>query len=183
MVYNKEQGKCVCANNKKKCQRCQSHEFLCNNNICIDKIFRCNGVDDCGDYSDEKCSSSIIIIKKACQSDQYHCPTERKCIKLSQVCDGREDCTDKSDEKNCDKYVRKCSENQFECDNNRCIGLRQVCDGQNDCGDHSDEINCHIGRCNVNEAQCDDGECIPSEYICDGKFHCKDFSDERACIK
>ena len=42
---------------------CESNEFYCNNGQCLDESNRCNGRDDCGDYSDEiNCGSYYACI-------------------------------------------------------------------------------------------------------------------------
>ena len=38
---------------------CTDQQFRCNNFMCIDKSLACNGVDDCGDYSDEISCSNL----------------------------------------------------------------------------------------------------------------------------
>ena len=40
---------------------CQANEFMCGNNRCVSKSAECNGVNDCGDLSDEivPCSGRI----------------------------------------------------------------------------------------------------------------------------
>ncbi|XP_061168027.1 uncharacterized protein LOC133176972 [Saccostrea echinata] len=39
---------------------------------------------------------------------------------------------------------KECTEEEFQCDNNKCLTSQQVCDGTDDCSDHSDENRCDI---------------------------------------
>ena len=55
-------------------------------------------------------------------------------------CDGEDDCGDGSDEDiNSVCKDKKCSSDQFRCDNVKCINQVFVCDGERDCSDGSDE--------------------------------------------
>ncbi|KII74896.1 Low-density lipoprotein receptor-related protein 2 [Thelohanellus kitauei] len=54
--------------------------FQCNNHKCLVNNVKCNGVDDCGDYSDEmncpaKCSESEHICENKCIKKSSLCPT------------------------------------------------------------------------------------------------------------
>ena len=42
------------ANDGKTClDNCTNSDFICDNNLCIPRVWRCDGDDDCGDGSDE----------------------------------------------------------------------------------------------------------------------------------
>ena len=51
---------------------CAKNQFLCTNKKCISKTWTCNGVNDCGDHSDETsllCSGivqTILIMQLSC---------------------------------------------------------------------------------------------------------------------
>jgi len=50
---------------------CRPTEFSCDNKRCIRKGSACNGVDDCGDYSDERnCSKLNYLIPRLNHSVQ-----------------------------------------------------------------------------------------------------------------
>ena len=72
----KPQGgyRCACpdnyhlANDGKTClDNCTNSEFLCANNLCIPRVWRCDGDNDCGDGSDEPSSCS----PRHCQPGKY----------------------------------------------------------------------------------------------------------------
>ncbi|KII66083.1 Suppressor of tumorigenicity 14 protein [Thelohanellus kitauei] len=127
---------CQCYLTDKTCQLCRSDEFACGNDKCIQKRYICNGVDNCGDGSDE------ADCNKICKNDEILCVKDKTCLKPNLICDGKIDCGDESDEKDCFKVIPLCKKGTFECLNEKCIPNNQVCDGKSDCGDWSDEENC-----------------------------------------
>ena len=70
--------------------------YECSNGKCIDLRRRCDGVNDCGDWSDEicgcrdYCSDGLLCRDNFCVSN-----------KADGACDGVADCSDGSDEVDC----------------------------------------------------------------------------------
>ncbi|XP_032079579.1 complement factor I-like isoform X2 [Thamnophis elegans] len=77
---------------------CNAREFRCVNGKCIDLTRTCDGMNDCGDSSDELCC-------KACNKKAFHCNSD-VCIPSSYVCNNELDCLTGEDEHNCDKTGR-----------------------------------------------------------------------------
>ncbi|XP_066878606.1 low-density lipoprotein receptor-related protein 2-like [Kogia breviceps] len=78
--------------------RCLAGQWQCSNEVCVPDHWRCDGIDHCGDSSDEGGCAS-------CPEGMVGCD-EGRCILESLMCDGDADCTDGTDEpttcgKNC----------------------------------------------------------------------------------
>ncbi|XP_069782760.1 complement factor I isoform X2 [Narcine bancroftii] len=73
-------------------RNCTRDEFNCVNGKCIPLKDACNGIDDCGDLSDELCCTEC--------KNSYFCKSGI-CIPHVSVCDGEDDCLDGGDESNC----------------------------------------------------------------------------------
>lgn len=158
---------------------CSADHFACGNGLCVPKGWRCDGEDDCGDYSDEaRCGSQTC-------PPSFHVCGDGKCLPHYWRCDYDVDCNDGSDELNCPR--QNCTESQFACENGRCISKNWRCDGENDCRDNSDERNCDPAQPTTckgeDEFQCKSGAvtCIPSTWKCDNESDCRDGSDEFNC--
>ncbi|XP_041433100.1 low-density lipoprotein receptor-related protein 2 isoform X2 [Xenopus laevis] len=159
--------------------QCGSYSFPCTNGKCVPVYYRCDGVDDCHDNSDE---ANCGTRNSTCSSRAFTCGNGQ-CIPLNWRCDTHNDCPDRSDEQNCPTQgPRSCPTTSFTCQNNRCIPRIWLCDTDNDCGDGSDELNCNFtGTCEPGQFQCPDHRCIDPSYICDGDKDCVDGSDEIGC--
>lgn len=134
-------------------ETCASNTFKCDNNHCIPLAWRCDGQDDCEDYSDEHVD---ICSQYACLPGRFRCDNHQ-CIEHRHICDGHNHCDDGSDENEAAckaiaaiDHITTCPPNQFKCDNGHCISDTLLCDGENDCGDNSDESNCTKSICQWN---------------------------------
>ncbi|MGH0147971.1 UNVERIFIED_CONTAM: hypothetical protein FKN15_040972 [Acipenser sinensis] len=159
--------------------QCGSNSFSCANGKCVPQYFRCDGVDDCHDNSDEvHCGAH----NTTCSPAAFTC-TSQQCIPSSWHCDGHSDCFDGSDEQNCPIHgPTTCPSNQYTCANSHCVPTNWLCDTDNDCGDGSDEMNCNLtSTCHPEQFQCPDHRCIDSSYACDGDQDCVDGADEQGC--
>uniref|UniRef100_A0A7N5P2Y7 Complement factor I-like n=1 Tax=Ailuropoda melanoleuca TaxID=9646 RepID=A0A7N5P2Y7_AILME len=91
---NGQLAKVICHTNHRECT---SREFRCVNKKCIHLNKTCDGMNDCGDLSDELCC-------RACRRKSFHCSSD-VCIPDSSVCNNEVDCLTEEDEhhKLCDK--------------------------------------------------------------------------------
>ncbi|XP_036394823.1 low-density lipoprotein receptor-related protein 12-like [Megalops cyprinoides] len=95
---------------------CDSDEFHCANGKCIPDTWKCNGMDECGDNSDEEpCAQSgpsASFSFQPCAYNQFPCLSRYTrvytCLPESLKCDGSIDCQDLGDEIDCD--VPACGE-------------------------------------------------------------------------
>ncbi|XP_015717311.1 low-density lipoprotein receptor-related protein 2-like isoform X1 [Coturnix japonica] len=71
-------------------QPCLPGQWQCRNRVCIIAEWKCNGVDDCGDSSDED-------VCAPCPPGMVRCD-EGKCILESLMCNDEDDCLDGTDE-------------------------------------------------------------------------------------
>lgn len=71
-------------------QPCLPGQWQCRNRVCIMAKWKCNGVDDCGDSSDED-------VCAPCPAGMVRCD-EGKCILESLMCNDEDDCLDGTDE-------------------------------------------------------------------------------------
>ncbi|KAF7252428.1 Complement factor I, partial [Varanus komodoensis] len=80
-------AKVVCHQSNRECF---PGEFLCVNRKCIPSEKTCDGIDDCGDLSDEVCC-------RACRAGSFHCHSD-VCIPESYRCNNEKDCLTGEDE-------------------------------------------------------------------------------------
>lgn len=88
----------------------EKFQYPCVNILCIALSLKCDGIDHCGDNSDEapalECSSPDRekYDKDISCEDKFLCDTN-VCLDMSQRCDSVQDCVDGSDEKSCHVQV------------------------------------------------------------------------------
>ncbi|XP_075046529.1 sortilin-related receptor [Mixophyes fleayi] len=181
-------------------QNCDSQSFSCLNGVCISLVWKCDGMDDCGDYSDEANCANPTDTPACARNYQFQCENGH-CIPTRWKCDGENDCGDWSDEKGCGEAIPQtttrpstCPANHFRCDNGVCIMNTWVCDGYKDCIYGSDEEGCPTAvvltvpttasrdQCSRFEFECPKGKsCISRWKQCDGVRDCPDGADELHC--
>ncbi|XP_015126731.1 vitellogenin receptor [Diachasma alloeum] len=173
-------------------ENCEPPEwFQCKNSRCVSAFFRCNGDNDCGDFSDERdCSevseSSTTPRPNQCSPSEFRCKNGN-CIPLEKFCNNIDDCYDNSDEYTDCTTNKTCTANQFRCFDGYCTEERWVCDGQTDCPDHSDEYNCQPHapeNCTLSSGfyKCNNNRCIPLNSTCSAFNECGDNSDEHGTV-
>ncbi|XP_022104410.1 low-density lipoprotein receptor-related protein 2-like isoform X2 [Acanthaster planci] len=153
---------------------CPAGHYQCDSGQCISLAWRCNGVFNCDDRSDE-----LGCDYGTCSTTEYQCPSGM-CITQSWLCDGIEDCPDREDESNCPQVT--CTPDEFRCASGvSCIPSFWLCDYFNDCEDGSDEQGCDFPTCSAEQWTCDSGQCINDNLHCSGQVDCWDRSDEQNC--
>ncbi|XP_014667412.1 PREDICTED: low-density lipoprotein receptor-related protein 4-like [Priapulus caudatus] len=154
---------CVAAQATPAVTRCNVDDFVCDSGVCIWLEWRCDGLDDCGDDSDEqncdtpdrkcrptserRCPDGMCVLKKepcTCLADQQRCDNGN-CVAMSDRCPGA------------------CRPDERMCPNVTCVAAGALCPGE--CADF----------------RCDDGTCLDAAFICDSVADCADAADERNC--
>ena len=122
---------------------CKPNEFMCNNGQCIPSHWKCDGHNDCIDYSDEDnciqiCNEQGLVLKfspkkyfskkfwqKNINSVKNNFP--KKLLSTKNISWGK-------------KF--KTNYQEFQCPDGICIPKSFLCDGQHDCFGGIDELNC-----------------------------------------
>ncbi|XP_075432481.1 low-density lipoprotein receptor-related protein 3 isoform X1 [Ascaphus truei] len=84
---------------------CPADEFLCGNGKCVPNTWKCNAIDECGDYSDEQnCTApSTETQSSLCPAGTFPCNVAHsiQCLSNELRCNTVKDCINGSDEENC----------------------------------------------------------------------------------
>uniref|UniRef100_A0A8C8IE07 SCO-spondin n=1 Tax=Oncorhynchus tshawytscha TaxID=74940 RepID=A0A8C8IE07_ONCTS len=171
---------------------CRDREFQCGNGRCVPtgpKGVVCDGVNDCGDGSDElRCGQFPYLPSMTC----YMLRCSLVCLSPALWV------TTTAHDGGLPRVL--CVEGQFSCRLFGCVDAAVVCDGHQDCLDGSDEDHCgtvHVTRvwptvmtrrplvpspCSPKQFSCGSGECVHLDKRCDLHRDCADGSDERDCV-
>ncbi|XP_013914102.1 PREDICTED: low-density lipoprotein receptor-related protein 2-like [Thamnophis sirtalis] len=140
---------CIDGSDETNCSpsSCLAGQWQCKNKVCIMEDWKCNGVDNCGDHSDEEFCAH-------CPETMFHCD-QGKCILESLMCNGGADCLDGTDEPwSCGKKcslnnggcMEKCTETFWGVNCSCAAGWELLADGKN-CSD-IDECEIAYSPCN-----------------------------------
>lgn len=151
------------------------HKFQCSNFKCIPRFLVCNGVDECGDGSDENNHTLCANRPKICPNifTDFKC-ANHACIKRDRICNLQDDCGDGTDERGC-HTEGSCDEEvdgkrggcQHRCNNLPTGGYLCLCDR----GYVVDEIN--PKHCvDVNECETFGHNCTHSCTNLNGTYSC-----------
>ncbi len=158
--------------------------YVCRNEQVIRAQWRCDGVNQCEDSSDEHTTG----VNPPC----FRCGNGTLIPRGDLLCNGADNCVDGSDER-----TGGMNPPCFRCNNSQLIRSDMACNGNSTCQDGSDEqalgccenvgqwVNGTAGLCDKKGNPgtrlhiCKDGQVIPAQRRCDGVSHCHDHSDER----
>lgn len=84
---------------------CDTHRrFQCANHKCIARYQLCDGIDNCGDGSDENNMTMCVKHTRPCDPISEYACANKKCIDRLRLCDLADDCGDLSDELGCREF-------------------------------------------------------------------------------
>ncbi|XP_026528639.1 low-density lipoprotein receptor-related protein 2-like [Notechis scutatus] len=140
---------CIDGSDETNCSpsSCLAKQWQCKNKVCIMEDWKCNGIDNCGDHSDEEFCAH-------CPETMFHCD-QGKCILESLMCNRDADCLDGTDEPwSCGKKcslnnggcMEKCTETVWGVNCSCAAGWELLADGHN-CSD-IDECATAYSPCN-----------------------------------
>lgn len=97
---------------------CIEGELSCPYKKCIREEFKCDGDNDCGDWTDEY---GCNIATRICNEDEFKC-NDGKCIPIQFRCDKQKDCEENEDETGCDpSMIKTCGPDEYTCSDGACI--------------------------------------------------------------
>ena len=205
--------KLIMATPRNDLHQCLVGHFRCEDGVCILIEYKCDGIKQCSDESDERNCSPICDLpvnddcihcnRTTCKCTDffYQCETGG-CIPLSKLCNHIEDCKDGSDENICTygnsdsvnrghqitvlrKSVYESSVTHMDGDTENKQAY-SMCINDGRCDPDISPCN-HLRYCYVHECpghfKCYMSYCIPYWLICNGKKDCPYGEDEAACGK
>ncbi|XP_072035205.1 uncharacterized protein [Amphiura filiformis] len=148
---------CVCQNGYTgvNCESsiCSSEWFACYNGNCVSRNALCNGIDECGDLSDEmnlECNTPTIPPPTTpsvmpCDASPYPCINGGLCVPFSNDAGYLCACPSGYSGEHCEQSII-CDEDSFRCTNGYCVSSNALCNGFDECGDMSDEMDPSCGE-------------------------------------
>ena len=138
------------------------HRYTCENGEIVKIGAVNNGVDDCGDGSDEPMMQT--------DGKTFSCD-DGAVVSFERVNDGEVDCPDGSDEVN---FIG----DYWNCANGEIIYSMSINNGRADCADGSDEPHYDMTPYEVSTYACEDGNTVMLSEVNDGNDDCPDGTDE-----
>ncbi|KAF3835250.1 hypothetical protein F7725_027808 [Dissostichus mawsoni] len=154
---------------------CKKDEFACRSRLCISSHLRCNGVEDCGDGSDEASCLNCSI------PGSFSCGPSDTCLPRNKLCDGRTDCKDGRDESPHICVLPRprpqtspvCAPFEFQCGDGHCIHQNECLVDNGGCSHRCVDqpmgflCDCPSNMKLVGDSQCEEVDpCLESD-VCD----------------
>ncbi|KAH7976044.1 hypothetical protein HPB52_008467 [Rhipicephalus sanguineus] len=147
--------------------------FDCGSRMCIQPQRMCDGIDDCGNYADEKACSLDVLVRPPCS---FACHNSTRCVQPSWVCDGVYDCGDGSDEKDCPEAKAAA----LYCRSATRPDPTPATPPADAALSNATGATPPSRDCNVSDGDfwCPDGRCLLAFQVCDRVRDCSDGADE-----